>query len=225
MGETKPASDEWSLAVLNFSTSDRANYMEWGGFRKKAVMRTTSTIAPTHVKAQGESSLSGTNTDDVSALAAATFDAFRPYINVTDCGKKLWDEKAGEFVPMHLTTQEAYRFAQTRWTLSEAERKAFKPAFESGVKRGKPFHYWVHYLSRQMKSEKVAEHIRGDETYYYTSAKTRRALAYLDIDAHDGQDDELKAKQLFQDICGSRSAWSPSPRGQNGYLKIFYGPV
>ena len=40
--------------------------------------------------------------DDVLELAADTLKAFHPYINRLDCGKKLWDQKEGKYVPKHM---------------------------------------------------------------------------------------------------------------------------
>jgi hypothetical protein len=167
---------------------------------------------------------SDTKSDNVSDLAAATFDAFQPYINIYDCGKKLWDEGKGKPVPKHLITHEAYKFAQIRRTLPESTRKAYKPVFEKGTRKGRSFHYWAHYLNGILSSKKIVEHIQGDETYYFTSSRRRRAVGYLDLDAHNGQEDEIEAKQLLQTIC-SCSLWNPSGRGQNGYVKFYYGPI
>lgn len=165
-----------------------------------------------------------TETGSVQNLAAATFDAFHPYINIHDCGKKLWDDKAGKSVPKHLITQEAYSFATVWQKLSKQQRKTYKPVFEKGRRKGTPFHYWGHYLNRVLSTDKIVEHINGEETYYSTGSRRRRALPYFDIDAHNGQEDELEAKRLLQDICGC-SLWNPSDRGQNGYIKVNYGPV
>lgn len=159
--------------------------------------------------------------DDIKALAAATFHEFFPFINVRDCGKKILD-KDGAPTPIHMITQEAYRYGGTYWNLSHEERKQFKPTYETGKRKGKEFRAGPDYFGRFMKAAKIKQHILGKDTYYYTSAKHKFALPYMDIDAHDGQMDELEAKRLLLDINGC-SLWNPSSRGQNGYFKLSYG--
>ncbi|PHQ34806.1 hypothetical protein [Rhodopirellula bahusiensis] len=161
---------------------------------------------------------------EIEKLAADTFAAFHPYINIRDCGKKLWDEEQGAFIPKHMITKEAFRFGTIYDNLSKTQRKAYKPIFTEGKRKGKPFHYWAHYRRGIMSSEKMAEHIQGEEKYYYTGSPRHRALPYLDIDAHNGETDELRAKELLADIC-STSLWTPSDRGQNGHFKLYYGPI
>ena len=161
---------------------------------------------------------------EIEKLAADTFAAFQPYINIRDCGKKLWDEEEGEFVPKHMITKKAFRFGTIYDNLSKTQRKAYKPIFTEGKRKGKPFHYWAHFHRGIMSSDKMAEHMRGEEKYYYTGSTRHRALPYLDIDAHNGETDELRAKELLADIC-SASMWTPSDRGQNGHFKIHYGPI
>ncbi len=157
-------------------------------------------------------------------LAAETFAAFHPYINIRDCGKKLWDEDQKKLIPKHMITKEAFRFGTIYDNSSKTQRKTYKPIFTEGKRKGKPFHYWAHYRRGIMSSEKMAEHMRAEEKYYYTSSTRHRALPYLDIDAHNGEKDELRATELLSDIC-SASMWTPSDRGQNGHFKIYYGPV
>lgn len=182
-------------------------------------LSSTNTIFAEKVK---ESSSQQKIDSDVQKLAAATFEAFFPFINIRDCGKKIPDTN-GEPTPIHLITQEAFKFADAYWRRPVEDRKHFKPVFDVGSRRGRPFHYWAHFLNRVMSSQKIAEQIQGKEVYYYTSAKSKFALPYLDIDAHNGEQDELEARRLMKNICGG--LWNPSSRGQNGYFKLHYGAV
>lgn len=101
-------------------------------------MTTTSIVVPTGPKAQDEFDVSDRNTGDMSALAAATFEAFQPYINVRDCGKKLWDDKEGKLVPKHLITQEAFKLAEVWESLPKERRKIYKPVFKARTRSFSP---------------------------------------------------------------------------------------
>lgn len=173
---------------------------------------------------QTKSEISCREVSDCEQLAADTFAAFQPYINIRDCGKKFWNEDLGKMIPKHMITKEAFKFASTHDKLDKSQRKSYKPRFSTGTRKGRPFHYWGHYLRGVMSSEMMAEHMQGNETYYYTSSTRHRALPYLDIDAHNGEKDELRAKELLTEIC-SASMWTPSGRGQNGHFKVHYGPI
>ena len=190
------------------------------------VLQSTMYLSKQDTKFSENSKHSETKDSDVLELAKATFSEFDPYINVFDCGKKITNSD-GESNPIHLITQEACKFYGTWRKLSKDQRKTFKPVYEIGSRHGQEFHHWNHYQKHRFSSKMIAEHIRGEQTYYYTSSKRRQALIYLDIDAHNGETDELRAVELLQDICGTKksSLWNPSSRGQNGYLKIRYGYI
>lgn len=141
----------------------------------------------------------------VSQLAVDSFDAFRPFINLFDCG--LFYEG-----PYHLITKEDWRLFRRHKDgergLTYPNGQEFKPGRDVVADIYSPHH--------------VHRHISERETSYYTSGKNGLALAYLDINAHHRwQTDEYQAKAVLQELFPF-GYFRASRRGQNGYLKIRY---
>lgn len=115
----------------------------------------------------------------INPLAKATFEAFRPFLNLHDPGRKLpvldqdgmavRDETTGQWLltPKH--------------TISKALRQRYEQdrrgLYVSGFLPG-------HYHARVFNARMVEQQIAGDETHYFTSGQTGSAVLYLDIDAH-----------------------------------------
>jgi hypothetical protein len=142
----------------------------------------------------------------VSQLALDSFEAFRPFINIFDCGLSWLDS------PIHLITKEDWklfhRYKEGERGLIYPEGREFKPGRDVICNIYSPRH--------------VQRHMEAGEITYYTSGRNGRGLLYLDIDAHKlWQTDEYKARTILQDLFPF-GFFRASRRGQNGYLKIRY---
>jgi len=144
----------------------------------------------------------------VSQLALDSFEAFKPFINIFDCGLSYEG-------PYHLITKDDWRllrrYKQGERGLTYSDGRAFKPGRDVVQNIYSPRH--------------VQRHIEAGETTYFTSGKNGLGLLYLDIDAHKPwQTDEYQAKQILQDLFPF-GYFRASRRGQNGFLKIRYTTV
>ncbi len=142
----------------------------------------------------------------VSQLAEASFEAFKPFINIFDCGLSWLDS------PIHLITKEDWRlfhrYKDGERGLIYPDGREFKPGRDVVCNIYSPRH--------------VQRHMEAGEITYYTSGRNGRGLLYLDIDAHKlWQTDEYKAKAILQELFPF-GYFRASRRGQNGFLKIKY---
>jgi hypothetical protein len=146
--------------------------------------------------------------NEYSQLALASFEVFRPYINVYDCGVKL---SSGDIV--HSISGEAWQL-HTRHKagekhLSFADGREFKP--------------YQHIVSKIYSAKHVQGHLDHKTITYFTSGRHGKALLYADIDDHDGiYGDERQALAVLRRYLPEMYD-RPSFRGQNGYLKMKYG--
>jgi len=141
-----------------------------------------------------------------SQIAEDSFRAFRPFINIFDCGE-CYDGH-----PYHLITK-----------LDWALYKRYK-AGERGLTypSGFAFNPYLCIIKNIFSPKHVHDHIHHRRTTYYTSGRNGLALMYLDIDAHHPwQTDEYKAKAVLQRLFPA-AFFRASKRGQNGYLKVRY---
>ncbi len=142
----------------------------------------------------------------VSQLAEASFEAFKPFINIFDCGLSWLDS------PIHTITKEDWRlfhrYKHGERGLKYSDGREFKPGRDVVCNIYSPRH--------------VQRHMEAGEITYSTSGRNGRGLMYLDIDAHKlWQTDEYKAKAILQELFPF-GFFRASRRGQNGYLKIRY---
>jgi len=143
---------------------------------------------------------------EISTIAQDTFEAFRPFINIFDCGG------AYDGHPFHLITK-------LDWTLYRRHK-----AGERGVTYpdGSAFNPYLSIVKNIYNPQHVHDHIHHRRTTYYTSGRKGLGLMYLDIDAHHPwQNDEHKAKAVLQRLF-PEGFFRASRRGQNGYLKARY---
>jgi hypothetical protein len=122
---------------------------------------------------------------EICQLAQDSFEAFKPFINVLDCGLKGCDG------PFHLITKEDWRlFARHKAgerNLVYADGTKFNPYMDVRRNVFSPWH--------------IHQHIEEQRTTYFTSGKQGLALLYLDIDAHHSwQTDEYRAKAVLQRV-------------------------
>ena len=141
----------------------------------------------------------------VSQLAKDSFEAFKPFINIFDCG--LCYEG-----PFHTITKEDWllhrRYKNGERNLTYRDGREFKPGRDIVANIYSPRH--------------VQRHIEAGEVSYFTSGKNGLGLLYLDIDAHKPwQTDEYEAKAVLQELFPF-AYFRASRRGQNGFLKIQY---
>jgi hypothetical protein len=142
----------------------------------------------------------------VSQLAKDSFEAFKPFINIFDCG--LCYEG-----PFHTITKEDWllyrRYKNGERNLTYAsDGREFNPGRDIVANIYSPRH--------------VQRHIEAGEVTYFTSGKNGLGLLYLDIDAHKPwQTDEYEAKAILQELFPF-AYFRASRRGQNGFLKIQY---
>ncbi len=143
---------------------------------------------------------------EISQLALDSFNAFKPFINVFDCGLSY------DGSPYHLITKEDWRlFARYK-------------AGEKGLTYpdGRKFNPYLDVVGNIFVPKHVHNHIHCRETSYYTSGQNGLGLLYLDIDAHEPwQKDEYKAKAVLERIFPF-GYFRASGRGQNGYVKVSY---
>ena len=140
--------------------------------------------------------------EDISQLAQDSFEAFRPFINVFDCGLACDDG------PFHLITKEDWRLYR-RWKAGERDG-GFNPYLDVVRNIYGPSH--------------VHRHIEEREITYFTSGRKGLGLLYLDVDAHcDWQTDEYRAKEILKELFPAY--FRASSRGQNGYLRVRYTSI
>ncbi len=140
---------------------------------------------------------------EVSALAQASFDAFEPFLNVFDPGRR-WNG------PYHTITKED-------WRLYALYKQGQKPTYEGG----RPFNPYRDVVRNIYSPKHVQEEINGVEIGYFTGGKRGLALHYWDIDAHaEWQTDQLQARKLLAAVLPA--FWTTSFRGENALLKIRY---
>jgi hypothetical protein len=143
------------------------------------------------------------NKDEISQLALDSFEAFKPFINVFDCGFK------GDNGIFHLITKEDWRLHR-RWK-----------AGERGIRYpdGSKFNPYLDVVRNIYDPRLVHRHIDQLAITYYTSGREGHGLLYLDIDAHhEWQTDEYRAKEVLKELFPAY--FRASKRGQNGYLKV-----
>lgn len=147
-----------------------------------------------------------TKQNPVSQLALDSFAAFKPFINVLDCGLAYQDSV------FHLITKQDWQFHRR---YKQGERGLVYP-------NGRKFNPFLDIIRSIYSAEHVQRHIEAGEGSYFTSGKRGLGLLYLDTDAHKAwQTDEYAAKALLQDLFPF-GYYRASRRGQNGYLKIRY---
>ncbi len=143
----------------------------------------------------------------VSQLAEETFEAFRPFINIFDCGAKDYEGS-----PVHSITREDWRLHRR---YKKGERGLSYPD-------GRKFNPFLDIVANIYSPRHVHRHIERAEVTYYTSGRNGRGVLYLDIDAHHPwQTDEYEAKRILQDLFPF-GYFRASRRGQNGFLKLRY---
>jgi len=144
--------------------------------------------------------------EEIPQLARDSFEAFKPFINVYDCGG-FYDDHPYHYVE------------KGNWELFRRHKAGERDlTYPDGTK----FHPY-HAIRGIYSPWHVHRHITRNDTTYYTSGKKGLGLLYLDIDAHHAwQTDEHRAKEVLQEVCPV-AYFRPSKRGQNGYLKVRYG--
>jgi hypothetical protein len=145
----------------------------------------------------------------ISQLAQDSFEALHPFINIFDCGDVFMDKV------VHLITKRDWQFNKRH---KAGERGLTNP-------NGTKFNPYLQIVCGIYSPKYVHEHIRVNETTYYTSGRKGLGLLYLDIDAHHGwQKDEYRAKAVLEKIFPF-GYYRCSKRGQNGYLKVRYSSI
>jgi hypothetical protein len=147
---------------------------------------------------------------ETSELAKNSFEAFRPFINIFDCGG-LYDDH-----PYHFITRQD-------WALYRRHK-----AGERGLTYpdGFAFNPYLAIVKNIYSRQHVHDHlVSGGRPTYYTSGRKGLALLYLDIDAqHPWQTDEYEAKAILQNFFPA-AFFPASKRGQNGYVKVRYRSI
>jgi hypothetical protein len=144
-----------------------------------------------------------------SQIALDSFEAFRPFINVFDCGISSFDG------PFHLITKEDWKL-YSRHKAGERNLTYFD---------GSKFNPYADVIRNIFSPEHVQHHHEDNQTTYFTSGKKGMGLLYLDIDAHEEwQDDEYEAKKVLERLFPF-GYFRSSRRGQNGYLKVRYTSI
>jgi len=142
----------------------------------------------------------------ISQIAELSFEAFRPFINIFDCGE-CYDGH-----PYHLITK-------LDWALFARHKAGERGLTYPG---GFAFNPYLCIVKNIFSPKQVHDHIHHRRTTYYTSGRNGLALMYLDIDAHHPwQSDEYRAKAVLQRMFPA-AFFRASKRGQNGYLKVRY---
>ena len=145
----------------------------------------------------------------ISQLAQESFEAFKPFINLLDCGISIG------YGPFHLITKKDWDFFRRH----KAGERGLR--YENGTK----FHPYLDVLRNIFSPWHIEKHIEEHQTTYFTSGKRGRGLLYLDIDAHHPwQIDEYRAKAVLEKVFPF-GYFRASNRGQNGYLKIRYRSI
>jgi hypothetical protein len=144
-----------------------------------------------------------------SQLAADSFAAFEPYLNIFDPGAR------GLVDPVHSITKES-------WALNARRKAGEKILIHASGREFNPYNDIVRNI---YSPQHVHDHIENGEISYFTSGRNSLGLLYLDIDAHKTwQTDEYRAKDVLQKLFPS-GYYRASGRGQNGYLKIRYSSI
>jgi len=154
----------------------------------------------------------------ICPLAKATFQAFRPFLNLHDPGRKLpvldeqgmpiRDPATGQWLltPKHTISKDL------RQRYEEYRRDQYATDFLPG-----------HYHARVFNARMVEQQIAGQEVHYFTSGQAGSAVLYLDVDAHHAE--QLPDLPASVDLLGRLFPGAfqrESPRGHNGYLKVRY---
>lgn len=149
----------------------------------------------------------------ISPLAQATFDAFRPFINIFDPGvKAIEGQMAGEVI---------HTIPKRVWKVHARKKAGETLRCFDDLTEYHPFHNLIKHI---YSPRHVQEHIEDGILSYYTSGKRGLGLLYLDIDAHYRfQNDGDRAKKLLQKFFPA--FFRTSTRGMNGYLKVRYRSI
>jgi hypothetical protein len=159
--------------------------------------------------ADNKSGAGGKQKEKFSPLAQDSFDAFKPFINVLDCGISVGHG------PFHLITKEDWAL----WARHKAGERGL--LYEDGTK----FRPYQDIHRNIFSPWHIDKHIEEHQTTYFTSGKGRLGLFYLDIDAHHPwQTDEYRAKKVLEKVFPF-GYFRASNRGQNGYLKVRYQTI
>ena len=143
----------------------------------------------------------------ISELAIASFNAFRPFINLYDPGVKV------DGSPIHTITKEDWR-----------QYQLYKQNGAAHYADGRTFNPYLDVVRHIFSPRHVHEHHEGKGATYFTSGKLGLGLLYLDVDAHYRcQTDEYRAKALL--TSRFRGYFRASLGGQNGYLKVRYTTI
>lgn len=146
---------------------------------------------------------------EISELATNSFEAFRPFINIFDCGG-LYDDH-----PYHFITKQD-------WELFRRHK-----AGERGLtySDGFAFNPYLAIVKNIYSPAHVHDHLVSGRPTYYTSGRNGLGLLYLDIDAHhQWQTDEYRAKEILQELFPA-AFFRASKRGQNGYIKVRHSAI
>ena len=146
--------------------------------------------------------------NEVSELAQATFDSFKPFINIFDSGLKVLDRY------IHVITKED-------WKLYASHKNGEKPTYPDGSK----FNPYLDVVRNIYSPEFVQEQIDCKEVRAFTSGNHGLGMLYGDTDAHKWwQTDQQEASAIVQGIF-PEVFHVESPRGENDYLKVRYNSV
>ncbi len=164
-------------------------------------MKTTSvSIVSRKQKRKGTS-------ETVSDVAFASFNAFRPFINVYDPGVKV------DGSPIHTITKEDWR-----------QHKLYRQHRSAQYADGRKFNPYLDVVRHIYSPHHVHEHHEGKGATYFTSGKRGLGILYLDVDAHyHFQTDEYRGKALL--TSRFQGYFRASHGGQNGYLKVRYTTI
>ncbi len=160
-------------------------------------------------------------------LAEATFAAFRPYINVFDCGIKVVTPRRENPASHHIIFEEGpiHLISKLDWDLHK-EWKAQKAAGQKPCvffPDGRRFNPFLEVTSRILGPKHCQDALQGRETYYYTSGKESLGIIYNDGDAHfDFQTDGVRASEIVRAVF-PMAFHHDSTRGFNELLKVYHG--
>ena len=154
----------------------------------------------------------------ICPLAKAAFQAFQPFINLHDPGRKLpvldehgmpvRDPATGQWLltPKHTISKNLRR------RYEEYRKDQYVTDFLPG-----------HYHARVFNARMVEQQIAGQEVHYYTSGQCGCAILYLDVDAHRPEQlPDLPASVELLSRLFPQAFQRESLRGHNGYLKVRY---
>ncbi|QDV69013.1 hypothetical protein Poly24_27270 [Rosistilla carotiformis] len=159
-------------------------------------------------KDKSNSSEESKKKNEVNELAQATFDSFKPFINIFDSGLKVLDRY------IHVITKDD-------WRLHARYKNGEKPTYPDGSK----FNPYLDIVRNIYNPKFVQEQIDCEEIRAYTSGNRGLGLLYIDLDAHKlWQTDQKDSLEILQTIF-PEAFYRGSSRGENGYLKVRYNSV